>query len=89
MVQCTIDRRAILFAEYMLEHKATIRATAESFGFSKSTVHKDVSIRLKDIDAGLYSEVCLLLNDNLKDRHIRGGKATKQKYTEMRNGRNT
>jgi len=79
-----IDKRVLIFAEYMLEHKCTVRATAKRFGFSKSTVHKDISVRLKDINYEMHKEISLLLNENLKDRHIRGGNATRQKYTELK-----
>lgn len=80
----SIDKRVIMFAEYMLENKSTVRATAKRFGFSKSTVHKDISVRLKEINSDLYKEISLLLSENLQERHIRGGNATKQKYTEIR-----
>ncbi|MBQ3196313.1 MAG: sporulation transcriptional regulator SpoIIID [Clostridia bacterium] len=76
----SIDRRVLLFAEYMLEEKATVRATAKHFGYSKSTVHKDLTVRLKEINADLHLKVSKLLDENLKERHIRGGNATKLKY---------
>lgn len=79
-----IDRRALLFAEYVLETGATVRATAKHFGFSKSTVHKDLSFRLKSLFPGLYEEVSAVLAVNKKERHIRGGLATRQKYLEAR-----
>lgn len=84
MKRFSITDRACLFAEYMLENKATVRATALQFGFSKSTVHKDLTVRLKEINGALYKEVSALLDENLKVRHIRGGNATKQKYTECK-----
>lgn len=84
----TIEKRVLLFAEYMLENKATVRQTAKRFGYSKSTVHKDVTVRLGEINGSLHGQIALLLKENLEERHIRGGKATKQKYTEIRqNGR--
>lgn len=79
-----IDRRVILFAEYMLNNKATVRMTAKRFGYSKSTVHKDLTVRLKQINGALYKEVASLLSANLEERHIRGGNATKLKYTEFK-----
>ncbi len=78
----TIDRRVLLFAEYMLENKATVRLTAKRFGYSKSTVHKDLTVRLKELNGALYREIADLLNENLQERHIRGGNATKLKYTK-------
>lgn len=83
-----IETRVILFAEYMLENKSTVRATARHFGYSKSTVHKDLSVRLKDVNNAMYNDICLLLNENLSTRHIRGGNATKMKYTEIKNAGN-
>ncbi len=79
-----IDERVLRFAEYMLETQCTVRAAAKHFGFSKSTVHKDVSIRLKNINYELYRQICTLLDTNLNERHIRGGNATKLKYTELK-----
>lgn len=84
----SIDNRVLLFAEYMLENKSTVRATARHFGYSKSTVHKDLSVRLKDVNNAMYNDICLLLNENLSTRHIRGGNATKMKYTEIKNAGN-
>ncbi|MBQ4648668.1 MAG: sporulation transcriptional regulator SpoIIID [Clostridia bacterium] len=81
----SIDRRVVLFAEFMLEHKATVRQTAKFFGYSKSTVHKDLTVRLKEIDRALYKEIELLLSENLSERHIRGGNATKLKYIGLKN----
>ena len=63
-----------------MEHKATVRRAAKKFGVSKSTVHKDVSQRLKYIDNGLYHDVKDVLEVNKAQRHIRGGIATRRKY---------
>lgn len=65
---------------YILDEKTTIRKTALAFGISKSTVHNDLSKRLKYINFSLYKKVKKLLNTNFNERHIRGGEATKQKY---------
>ncbi len=67
-------------ARYIRETGATVRACAVHFGISKSTVHKDMTERLKDVDAGLYAEVRRVLDKNLSERHIRGGIATRNKY---------
>ncbi len=75
----------MLFAEYMLETQCTVRSVAMRFGYSKSTVHKDLSSRLVEIDKTLYDRVALLLNENKEQRHIRGGNATKLKYSELKN----
>ena len=74
------DERAKEFARYIISQKATVRQTASKFKISKSTVHKDVSYRLKNIDFDLYEKVKEVLDNNLKERHIRGGIATKNKY---------
>lgn len=75
-----LEDRAIKLGEYIAEHKSTVRCAAKAFGVSKSTVHKDVSERLKNIDLALYHEVKKILNINKAQRHIRGGYATKNKY---------
>ena len=75
-----ITDRVIKEAEYIIENNLTVRAAAIHFGISKSTVHKDVTERLRSIDKNLYVEVRGVLNKNLSERHIRGGLATKNKY---------
>ncbi len=75
-----IEKRTIDVANYMLETKGTVRGAASKFGVSKSTVHKDISDRLKFISPSLYSKVKKLLETNKSERHIRGGNATKIKY---------
>ncbi len=75
-----IEERAIKCAEYIVETGATVRACSAHFSISKSTVHKDVSERLKYIDADLYERVRQVLEFNLSERHMRGGIATKEKY---------
>lgn len=75
-----IEKRAILFADYIIEHRSTVRKTAHFFGISKSTVHKDVAVRLRNLDPDRYDKVREILNLNKAERHIRGGLATKQKY---------
>lgn len=69
-----------MLAWYIIENKATVRAAAKKFGFSKSAVHKDVTTRLMDIDPILASRVKEVLETNKAERHIRGGLATKLKY---------
>ena len=77
------NKRAVVLGQYIIEHKATVRAAAGKFGISKSTVHKDVSERLKHIAPQLYEQVREILEINKQERHIRGGLATKQKYIRM------
>lgn len=72
--------RIIEEANYIAETGATVRATAKIFHFSKSTVHKDVTERLRQIDKRLYKRVKKALEKNLSERHIRGGEATRRKY---------
>ena len=78
------EERTILAAEYIIENKATVRSAAKKFGVSKSTIHKDVSERLRHLNPNLYSEVKTILDKNKQERHIRGGKATKEKYAKLR-----
>ena len=75
-----IEERAVEIANYIIEHKATVRQEAKKFGISKSTVHMDVSTRLKKVNPMLYNEVRKILDFNKAERHIRGGLATKQKF---------
>ncbi|MBR4554119.1 MAG: sporulation transcriptional regulator SpoIIID [Ruminococcus sp.] len=72
--------RAVMLGEYTVEHSATVRATAKHFGISKSTVHKDLTERLPKAAPALYGQVRELLELNKRERHIRGGLATKHKY---------
>lgn len=78
------DERAKELARYIIDSGATVRKAAGVFGISKSTVHKDVSHRLKHIDYDLYIKVKEVLDKNLSERHIRGGIATKNKYLNKR-----
>ena len=75
-----IEKRIIKEAEHIAKTGDTVRATAKVFHFSKSTVHKDVAERLKWLDYDLYKKVKKVLEINLKERHVRGGEATKRKY---------
>ena len=72
--------RCELFGEYLLENSTTVRETAKYFGMSKSTVHKDVTVRLKYEDPVLYRQVKELLQINKAQRHLRGGEATRLRY---------
>ncbi len=74
------DNRCVLLGEYIVDHRATVRACAKEFGISKSTVHKDVSVKLKKVNPSLYQKVKEILQINKNERHIRGGQATKLKY---------
>ncbi len=75
-----IEERAQRLALYIIEHRATVRAAAERFGISKSTVHKDLTERLPAFQRTLYLQVKQVLDENKAQRHIRGGQATKRKY---------
>ena len=78
----TIEERACELAVYMIETGATVRTTAQHFGISKSTVHKDLSQRLPQCNRTLYVQVRQILDENKAQRHIRGGMATKRKYQQ-------
>ncbi len=75
-----IETRVIQCAEYIIATGCTVRACSAHFSISKSTVHKDVTERLQEINIDLYETVRQVLNVNLSERHIRGGLATKKKY---------
>ena len=75
-----IEERAVEIANYILENNATVRKTAKQFGVSKSTVHKDVTERLLQINPSLATAARKVLDMNKSERHIRGGLATREKY---------
>ena len=77
------EERAVELAQYIIDNNATVRSAAQRFHISKSTVHKDVTERLKKLDGRLYRRVKGVLELNKQERHIRGGQATKQKYLEL------
>ena len=76
----TMEERACELAVYMIETGATVRAAAQHFGISKSTVHKTITERLPKCNYALYRQVRKILDKNKQERHIRGGMATKRKY---------
>ena len=82
----SIEERAVELAHYIIDTKDTVRGTAKRFGISKSTVHKDVSERLIHINHALALEVRKILDENKAERHIRGGMATKLKYSREKVG---
>lgn len=77
------EQRAVVLGRYILENRTTVRAAAKKFGISKSTVHKDVSERLRTEDPVLCAQVRDILETNKLERHIRGGLATKEKYAKI------
>ena len=84
MREISIEERAVKLARYIIDSKDTVRGTAKKFGISKSTVHKDLSQRLENINHSLYLEVREVLDENKAERHIRGGLATKLKYSNLK-----
>ena len=76
----TIEKRACELAVYIIETGATVRAAAQHFGVSKSTVHKDLTCRLQEYNHALFLEARKVLDRNKQERHIRGGLATRKKY---------
>lgn len=77
------DERAVKIGEYIAENGVTVRCAAAQFSVSKSTVHKDVTTRLRAESPSLYREVEKVLQKNKAERHLRGGKATKEKYEKI------
>ena len=75
-----IEERAVAIANYIIDHNATVRQTAKSFGISNSTVHKDCTERLISINPALAAQTRVVLDLNKSERHIRGGMATREKY---------
>ena len=88
MIRTSIEERACTLARYIIDTKDTVRGAAKKFGISKSTVHKDVSQRLLNINYALALEVRKVLDENKAERHIRGGMATKLKYSHIEEKKN-
>ncbi|MBE5732192.1 MAG: stage III sporulation protein D [Clostridiales bacterium] len=80
----TYNERCIQEALYLIKYKTTVRETAKAFNVSKSTVHKDVTDRLKKANVKLYYKVKEILDENFSVRHIRGGEATRRKYAKIK-----
>lgn len=78
-----IEERAISIANYIIDNNATVRQTAKEFGISKSTVHKDVTDRLMQVNPTLAKQARKVLDVNKQERHIRGGLATREKYLHL------
>lgn len=74
------EERCEKFATYLLDNKSTVRDTAKNFGYSKSTVHKDITEKLQKVNYPLFCRVEEILQLNKSERHIRGGEATRRKY---------
>ena len=89
MIEMRGRERAEVLAEYVIETGATVRACAARFGISKSTVHKDLSFKLRLLNSRLYEEVKKILEINKSERHIRGGEATKKKYLKKQGSEHT
>lgn len=83
-MKAIVEDRAVELGEYIINNNSTVRNAAKKFGISKSTVHTDVTTRLKNISPALYKDVRKILDENKAERHIRGGKATKEKYKNLR-----
>ena len=82
-MDCNVEKRAILLGEYIARNGVTVRNAAKVFGISKSTVHKDVTQRLAELDPDLSEQVRSILEINKAERHLRGGMATKHKYGKI------
>jgi putative DeoR family transcriptional regulator (stage III sporulation protein D) len=78
--------RVLLFAQYLIENRATIRRTAQHFSISKSTVHKDLHEKLPRYNRSLFEAVKVILEQNQAERHLRGGAATREKYRREKEG---
>ena len=78
-----IEERATQLAQYIIDSKDTVRGAAKRFAISKSTVHKDITERLRKINPALAAEAKKVLDENKAERHLRGGEATRQKYMHM------
>lgn len=84
LLRTNIEERACELAAYIIENRATCRAAARRFSVSKSTVHKDLTERLRRYNPALYTQVQAVLQENKAQRHLRGGEATRRKYLQAR-----
>ncbi|MBR5318963.1 MAG: sporulation transcriptional regulator SpoIIID [Peptococcaceae bacterium] len=75
-----IEKRVLEICDYIIQTGATVRQAAAQFGVSKSTVHKDLTERLPELNKEQYERVKVVLDNNKAERHLRGGEATRQKY---------
>ena len=82
-VKVFTEDRSVMLGKYIAHNRATVREAAKEFGISKSTVHKDVSVRLRAQNSEIYRQVKEILEFNKQERHIRGGMATKEKYRHL------
>ena len=83
-VKAAIEKRVRREAEHIASTGATVRQTARLLGVSKSTVHKDMETRLKQLSEPLFQEVAAVFAKNKAERHLRGGEATRRRYAERR-----
>lgn len=79
-----IEEMALKTAQYIISTKSTVRQAAKKFGVSKSTVHKDVTNRLSELNPSLAEQTRKILDKNKQERHLRGGQATKEKYLRLK-----
>lgn len=84
LLNTDIEERVVNAGNYIVENRATVRAAAKVFGVSKSTIHKDITERLKKINPALARKAKKILDENKAERHIRGGIATKNKYNSKK-----
>lgn len=83
--KCLIEReRCEILADYIIRNRCTVRSAAAYFDISKSTIHKDITKKLKSVNYGKYTEVREIIDVNKAERHLRGGMATKKKYEKLR-----
>ncbi len=85
-MKCYIEERTVNLANYIIQNRCTVRDAAKHFGISKSTVHKDITQRLRKINLSLADAAQEILQENKQERHIRGGYATREKYRKIRSG---
>jgi len=78
-----IEERAVEISHYIVANRATVRSAAQYYRISKSTVHKDVTRRIREVDPVLAAQVGEVLRHNMEERHIRGGMATRRKYAKI------
>lgn len=82
-MKAIIEERVKSVADYIINTNKTIREIADYYKMSKSTIHKDLTERLVEIDKDKYMKVVGILNYHTQIRHIRGGESTRKKYANI------
>lgn len=71
----------IYYADYIIKTNKTLRDAARDMGISKSELHRILNTKLKEVDYPRYLKIKSIFLEHNKYRHIKGGEATKLKFS--------